>query len=146
MNEHVDHAQLVEASPDAIILADREGIIRVWNAAATRIWGHRAEDAIGQNLDLIVPERYREAHWTGFDRAMKDGVTKYVGQSLPTRSMRIDGSTFYVELGFAIVLDAEGQATGALATARDITERFEQERDMRRRLAELEKQAEGAAE
>jgi PAS domain S-box-containing protein len=69
----VDPAMLVEHSPDAMIFADREGIIRVWNAAATRIFGHDAEAAIGQNLDLIVPERFREQHWTGFDRALAEG-------------------------------------------------------------------------
>jgi PAS domain S-box-containing protein len=142
MNEHIDPAQLVEESPDAMIFADREGIIRVWNGAATRIFGHKAEDAVGQSLDLIVPERFREAHWAGFHRAMNDGATKYVGQSLPTRSMRDDGSSFYVELGFAVLLNAQGESVGALATARDITERFEQEREMRRRLTELEKAAE----
>jgi PAS domain S-box-containing protein len=137
----VDPATLVEHSPDAMIFADREGIIRVWNAAATRIFGHAAEDALGQNLDLIVPERFREQHWTGFDRALAEGRTKYEGQSLPTRSQRADGSAFYVELSFAIVLDASGEAAGALATARDITERFERDRETRRRLTELEKQA-----
>jgi PAS domain S-box-containing protein len=136
----VDPAQLVEQSPDAMILADREGIIRVWNAAAERIFGHSAADALGQSLDLIVPERFREAHWTGFHRAMADGVTKYVGQSLPTRSMRADGESFYIELGFAILLDEAGQAIGALATARDITQRFEQDRQTRRRIADLEQQ------
>jgi len=140
---NVDPAQLVEQSPDAMILADREGIIRVWNAAATRMFGHSAETAIGQSLDLIVPERFREAHWTGFHRAMADGVTKYVGQSLPTRSMRADGEPFYIELGFAILLDEHGQATGALATARDITERFERDREARRHVKELEEQLAG---
>ncbi len=142
---NIDYARLVEDSPDAMIFADREGIIHVWNAAATRIFGHTSEAALGQSLDLIVPERFRDAHWSGYKRALADGVTKYVGQSLPTRSMRADGSPFYVELSFAIVLSAEGEAIGAMATARDITERFEQDREQRRRLAELEKAAEGSA-
>lgn len=142
---HIDYALLVEDSPDAMIFADREGIIRVWNTAATRIFGHTSEAALGQTLDLIVPERFRDAHWDGYNRALADGVTKYVGQSLPTRSMREDGSAIYVELSFAIVLGADGAAAGALATARDITARFEQERELRRRLAELERPAENSA-
>lgn len=141
----IDYARLVEDSPDATIFADREGIIRVWNAAATRTFGHTSEAALGQSLDLIVPERFRDAHWSGYNRALADGVTKYVGQSLPTRSMRADGSAFYVELSFAIVLNAEGEAIGAMATARDITQRFEQEREQRRRITELEQAAEGSA-
>jgi len=85
-------SQLVEDSPDAMIFADREGVIRVWNSAAERIFGHRAEAALGQTLDLIVPERFREQHWTGYDRALTARATKYVGQSLPTRAMRADGT------------------------------------------------------
>ena len=138
-------SQLVEDSPDAMIFADREGVIRVWNSAAERIFGHRAEAALGQTLDLIVPERFREQHWTGYDRALTARATKYVGQSLPTRAMRADGTQITVELSFAIVLGADGEALGALATARDISERFEQERELRRRLRELEAGAGNAA-
>ncbi len=129
---------LVEQSPDAMVFADRSGVIRIWNAACERIFGHSRGQAIGQRLDLIVPERFREAHWEGFERAIGDGETKYAGQSLPTRALRGDGEQFYVELSFAIVRDDDGEVAGALATARDITERFEQDRSNRRRLAELE--------
>ena len=145
MNEAAGYVRLVQDSPDAMVFADLAGVIRVWNAAAARIFGHTPEAAIGQTLDLIVPERFREQHWTGFHRAIADGATKYLGQSLPTRSMRADGSAFYVELSFAILLDSDGTALGALATARDITERFEQDREMRRRLAELEQAVEKQA-
>src|SRR4051794_38485206 len=103
----VEPATLVEQSPDAMIFADREGVIRVWNAAAERIFGHSPAAAIGQSLDIIVPDRFRDAHWTGFRRALLDGATKYAGQSLPTRSMRADGESFYVELSFAIIHDAD---------------------------------------
>lgn len=134
---HVDPVLLVEQSPDAVIFADREGTIRTWNAAAARIFGFPASEALGKNLDIIIPERFRPAHWTGFERAMGDAKTKYVGQSLPTRALRADGTQFYVELGFAIIV-ADGKAVGALATARDITERFEKERADRARMKELE--------
>ncbi|MEZ4553957.1 MAG: PAS domain S-box protein [Dehalococcoidia bacterium] len=134
----IEARDLIEQSPDAMIFADREGIIRAWNQAAERIFGHSATTANGQTLDLIVPERFREQHWTGYDRALAARVTKYVGQSLPTRALRADGTQITVELSFAIVLGADGEAVGALATARDITERFEQERELRRRLRELE--------
>jgi PAS domain S-box-containing protein len=85
-----------------------------------------------------VPERFREAHWEGYERAIGEGETKYAGQSLPTQALRADGHQFYVELSFAIVRSDEGEVVGALATARDITERFKKDRDSRRRLAELE--------
>jgi PAS domain S-box-containing protein len=129
---------LVSQSPDAVIFADREGVIREWNAAAERIFGHAQAEAIGQSLDIIVPERFREAHWRGYERAIGEGSTKYSGQSLPTRSERKDGAQIYVELTFAIIHDAGGQVIGALAHARDITERWENDRRQRQRLRELE--------
>lgn len=141
MNNHtpdIEARRLVEDSPDAMIFADREGVIRVWNRAAERIFGFTAEAALGQTLDLIVPERFREQHWTGFDRALAARATKYVGQSLPTRALRADGAQLTVELSFAIILGEDGEAAGALATARDITERFEADRELRRRLRDLE--------
>jgi PAS domain S-box-containing protein len=119
---------LVQQAPDAIIFSDPTGVIRVWNAAAQRIFGFPASDALGANLDLIIPERFREAHWRGFERALANRQTKYVGQALPTKSVRSDGTQIYVELSFAIILDANGDVSGALAHARDITERFKKER------------------
>lgn len=131
-------ARLLERVPDAVIFATPDGRIQYWNAAAERVFGHSAAEAVGQSVDLIVPEQFRERHWTGFDQALEARATKYEGQALPTRSMRADGATIYVELGFAMVLDDSGEVMGVLATARDITERFEREREARRRLRELE--------
>lgn len=134
-------AQLIEQAPDAVIFAGNDGMVRSWNDGATAIFGHTADEAIGQNLDLIVPERFRDAHWKGYDRALAAGDTKYRGQALPTRSMRKDGTAIYVELSFAIVKDASGEVIGALAHARDITERFQREREQRERIKELEARA-----
>lgn len=130
---------LVAQAPDAVIFADLKGVIRAWNAAAERVFGHSTEEAIGQSLDLIVPERFREAHWRGYERALAAGETKYSGQALPTRSVRKDGSTIYVELTFAIIHDSHDTVAGALAHARDITERWASEREQRQRLQELER-------
>ncbi|MAE93044.1 MAG: hypothetical protein CL910_00145 [Deltaproteobacteria bacterium] len=131
--------RLVDQAPDAMILADTEGRIRVWNPAATRVFGFASGTAIGASLDIIIPERFREAHWRGFRRALADGTTKYLGQALPTRATRADGTPIYVELSFSIVLDGEGRVCGALAQARDISERFEKERSDRKRIEELER-------
>lgn len=131
--------RLIQQAPDAVILAGTDGTIEVWNPAAERVFGVAAADAIGQSLDMIIPERFREAHWTGFDRALNDRATKYAGEALATRAQRADGETIYVEMSFAIVLDDGGEAIGALAHARDITERFQQEREQRKKLADLEK-------
>jgi PAS domain S-box-containing protein len=129
---------LIEQAPDAIIFAGTDGMIRTWNAAATTMFGFAAGEAIGQSLDIIIPEPFRERHWTAYDRALEAGDTKYRGQSLPTRAQRKGGEQFYVELGFAIVHDPGGAVIGALAHARDITARFETERTARRHLREVE--------
>ncbi len=136
---------LLDQAPDAVIFAGPDGIIREWNTAAEALFGHAASDAIGQSLDLIVPERFREAHWKGFDKALGEGDTKYRGQALPTRSMRKDGTDFYVELTFAIVHNVDGKVIGALAHARDITERWTHDREQRQRLRELEERLEKQA-
>lgn len=132
--------KLLDQSPDAVIFAGTDGTISYWNDAAERIFGFPAANALGESLDLIIPEQFREAHWKGFDRALAAGDTKYRGQVLPTRAVRADGETIYVELSFAIVKDGEHKVLGALATARDITERFKRDREIRRKLRELEQQ------
>ncbi len=134
---------LLDQGPDAVIFAGTDGLVAYWNAAAERIFGHTSAAAMGQSLDIIIPEQYREAHWTAYDRALADGDTKYRGQSLATRSVRADGEKIYVELSFGIIKDAAGASIGAIATARDITERFTADREMRRKLRELEKAAAG---
>jgi PAS domain S-box-containing protein len=136
---------LLEQAPDAVIFADREGVIRVWNPAAERIFGFSRGEAVGQSLDIIVPERFREAHWRGYERALAAGETKYSGQALPTRSARKDGETIYVELTFAIIKDTAGGVLGALAHARDISERWAREREQAQRMKELQAKAGGPA-
>lgn len=142
MNAHVDPtllSDLLAQCPDAVIFAAADGTIQYWNAAAERVFGHTAAEAVGRSLDLIIPERFRESHWSAFERAVEAGATKYDGQALATRSQRKDGTAIYVELAFAMV-QRDGATIGALATARDITERFQKERAQRERLAELERQ------
>ncbi len=129
---------LIDQSPDAIVFADTAGTICVWNAAAERIFGFSASDALGKTQEIIIPERFRDAHRRGFERALAERRTRYAGQALPTRALRADGTQIYVELTFSIVLDAEGDVLGALAHARDITDRFQKERAARKRLQELE--------
>lgn len=131
-------ALIVEQSPDAVIYAGRDGVIQVWNAAATEMFGFAKEDAVGKDLNIIIPEQFRDQHWTGYDRALEAGDTKYRGKALPTKALRASGDTFYVELSFAIIRDEGGEVIGALAHARDISERFEQDRAARRKLRDLE--------
>jgi PAS domain S-box-containing protein len=137
----VDTQALLDQNPDAVVFADTAGVIRYWNAAAERIFGFTAGDALGSNLDIIIPEPFRQRHWAGYERALAAGETKYRGQSLPTKAQKADGTEFYVELSFEIVQADNGTVVGAMATARDITERFERERETRRELRELKERA-----
>ena len=134
-------ARFADQAPDAIIYAGRDGNIAYWNAAAERVFGYTAEAAMGQYLDLIIPEQFRVAHWAGFEKALATGVTKYAGQALATRALNAAGETIYVELSFSIVFDDAGAGIGALAFARDINERFARDRDLRRELRALKEAA-----
>jgi PAS domain S-box-containing protein len=130
---------LVHQAPDAIVFADTSGVIRFWNAAATRVFGFSEEQAIGESLDLIIPERFREAHWNGFDRALEARVTKYAGQALATRSVRSDGVQIYVELSFSIVLDDDGTCWAHCHT-RGISQNDSEETEQRVNVFKTSKQ------
>ena len=109
---------LVEQGPDAIIFADREGIIRLWNARAEEMFGYAASEAVGRSLDLIIPPHLRAAHWQGYRQAIAAGRTRSVGRPMLTRATHQDGSKLYVEVAFGIVCDKQQGVLGALATAR----------------------------
>lgn len=125
-----------EPGPEAVIFADREGAIRYWGGGAEAVFGHRAPEALGESLDLIIPERFRQAHWQAYDRALATGKTKYDNRALTTRSMKKDGRTIYVDLRFVLVQDERGAVLGALATGRDCTARYLAERQQREQSAQ----------
>src|SRR5690349_8588805 len=93
--------RLVQRAPDAMIFADREGTIRVWNSSAELVFGYPAAEVVGGSLDVIIPERLRNAHWRGFRTAIETGRAKYVGRVLTTRAVHKNGSRLYVDLSFA---------------------------------------------
>ncbi|MCC6207166.1 MAG: PAS domain S-box protein [Gammaproteobacteria bacterium] len=134
MTHQVENANLnlfqasVEQAPDAIIFADRSGAIRVWNSGAETVFGYSADEMQGCNLDVIIPERLRSAHWQGFHRAIDTGLTKYDNRVLTTRSVHKNGSKLYVDMSFGLVRDATGVVIGALAVARDCTVRHLKEK------------------
>ena len=120
---------IIEQIADAVIYADETGIIRRWNHAAATLFGYSATEALGQRLDLIIPEHLRAAHWRGFEAAMTNGVMKLQGRPTLTRAAHKTGRKLYVELTFALLKrEAGGSARGAVAVARDVTERIEQQR------------------
>jgi PAS domain S-box-containing protein len=109
---------VVEQAPDAMIFADPEGKIRVWNTRAEALFGFAASEATGRSLDLIIPQRLRAAHWQGYHQAIAAERTQSDGTPMLTRATHKDGSKLYVELAFAIVSDKRHGVLGALATAR----------------------------
>ncbi|MCC6196484.1 MAG: PAS domain S-box protein [Burkholderiales bacterium] len=123
---------IIEGVSDALIYADREGRIVRWNEASSRLFGFTAAEALGQSLDIIIPEHLREAHWRGFDAAIARGATRLNGRPTLTRGLRKDGARLYVEMTFALVKDPSGAVMGSVAMARDVTERTEKERAARR--------------
>jgi len=130
-------ADLLQSMPEAMIFADLDGIIRLWNPGAENVFGFSAGEAIGQSLDLIIPERMRQAHWDGFNQAIERGGVKPGRTSMITRSLHKSGESIYVDMSFAMVKDVAGKMTGSLAVARDATKRFTEEKALRKQLAEL---------
>jgi len=134
----VDLEALVRAAGDAIIVADPEGRIVLWNPAAEHIFGYAAAEALGQTLDLIIPERFRPRHWAGYREVVRTGRTRYGRQVLRVPAVRKDGQRISIAFTVALLVDAEGRVNGVAAIARDETARWEAEQQLRRRLAELE--------
>jgi PAS domain S-box-containing protein len=130
---------IVEGSPDAIVFADREGTIRAWNAAAERMFGYAASEAVGRSLDIIIPENLRARHWTGYQEVMRTGVTRYGTELLSVPALRKDGTRLSLEFGVALVRGPDGDLAGIVATLRDVTERWRRDKELRERLARLEK-------
>lgn len=108
---------------DALIFIDLQGVIRVWNAMAAALFGFGPEEALGQSVDLIIPEHLRAAHWRGFHRAIAAGHTAS-REVRTTRGVHQSGRKLYVDMSFAIVTDGRGAALGSVAMARDATERY----------------------
>jgi PAS domain S-box-containing protein len=132
---------IVREAADAIVYADAEGVIRFWNASAERIFGFTAAEAVGQSLDLIIPERLRGRHWEGFSQVMQTGQSRYgAGDLLAVPAQRKDGARLSVE--FTIVLlhnDAAGpmphRIPGMAAILRDVTQRFNETKALKEQLA-----------
>jgi PAS domain S-box-containing protein len=121
--------RILDQVADAVISTDRSGTIIRWNDACNALFGYSAEEALGQSVELIIPDHLRAAHWSGFDAAMTSGATKLQGRPTLTRALHKSGRRLYVEMSFAIVKgDTESDVFGAVAMARDVTERVARER------------------
>jgi PAS domain S-box-containing protein len=132
------YEQVLEALGDAVVICDRDGVIRFWNAAAERLFGFAPTEALGSSLDLIIPERLRARHWAGFEKALATGQTRYEHDVLRVPATHKDGRALSIAFTVGLLLGPERKVTGLVAVIRDDTKRFAEERDLRKRLAELE--------
>ncbi|GJD38979.1 MULTISPECIES: PAS domain S-box protein [Methylobacterium] len=137
----INVSQLVEAAGDAIVVSDPDGAIVVWNASAERIFGFSSSEALGQSLDLITPERQRQRHWDGYAKTMRTGITRYGTEVLRVPALHKDGRSLSIAFTVGLLNGPDGSVIGILAIIRDETRRWNDERQMRKRLSELESAA-----
>ncbi len=126
----------LSSSADAIVYSDRDGLIRLWNPGAERLFGYPAEEALGRSLDLIVPEKQRQRHWAGYRRVMQTGQTRYAdGDLLTVPALRKDGTRVSLEFTITPIFDRRDEIEGLLAILRDVTKRFEELRVLRKEVS-----------
>jgi PAS domain S-box-containing protein len=129
---------VVKESAEAIVVTDPAGIIRLWNDGAARMFGYSVEEAMGQNLDIIIPEKLRDRHWKGYFQTMATGYTRYGDKLLSVPATHRDGQRRSIEFGVALLRDDADQIVGISAIMREITERRNAEKALRTKIAELE--------
>jgi PAS domain S-box-containing protein len=129
---------IVAASSDAIMFSDRDGIIRLWNSGAVKMFGFSSEEALGQSLDLIIPENLRGRHWDGYGRVMESGSSRYSTDLLSAPALRKDGTRISTEFSMVMVKDDAGRMLGVAAIIRDVTARWQREKELKERIKALE--------
>jgi PAS domain S-box-containing protein len=144
MQANIDFHQFADAVGDGIIVCDAAGAITVWNPASTRIFGFTAEEALGQSLDLIIPERQRQRHWDGYHKTMATGETRYGSDLLRVPALHKEGKPLSIAFTVAMLHDAQGKVSAIIAIVRDETVRWTEERVLKTRLAQLEAKAAAA--
>jgi PAS domain S-box-containing protein len=138
MQTTIDLEQVVAAIGDAIIVSDPEGRVTFWNSAAERIFGFTKDEAIGKSLDLIIPDRLQARHWDGYKKTMQTGQTRYGNDVLKVPAVHKDGRPLSIAFTVALLYSGPGKLSGIVAVIRDETSRFQEERSLRKRIAELE--------
>ncbi len=138
MTQNFDHQQLVESAADAIMACDAAGKITLWNAASTRMFGFTEAEAMGQSLDIIIPQRQQARHWEGYHVTMASGITKYGASVLRVPAVHKDGHTLSIAFTVSLMHDAQGKVSAIVAIVRDESVKFAEERALRKRITELE--------
>ena len=135
----IDFKALVDAVGDAVIAADAEGAITLWNPAAERMFGFTPMEALGKSLDLITPHRHQKRHWDGYYKTMESGKTKYGNDVLRVPAVHKDGHALSIAFTVALLFDSEGKVSAIVAVIRDESVKFAEDRALKLRLSELEK-------
>lgn len=138
--------RIVEQAADAIVAVDTEGRIVLWNAAAERLFGFSAAEAIGQSLSIIVPPKHHARHWEGFHRVAATGETRYGTQLLRVPGLRKDGGQVSIAFTVSLLKGADGRVEAMAAVIRDETARWQEEKALRERLRRLEQGSTPSAE
>jgi PAS domain S-box-containing protein len=145
MSAAINLNQFVTAVGDAIVVTDTGGAVTVWNPAAERIFGYTRAEALGESLDLIIPERLRKRHWDGYHQTMRTGETKYGSKLLRVPAVHKDGRALSIAFSVALLNSPDGKPLAIAAVIRDETSQFNEQRALRKRLAEAEAAMELAA-
>lgn len=138
MQTTTDLTQLVEAVGDAIVASDAGGAIVLWNPAAQRMFGFTEAEALGQSLDIIIPQRQQQRHWDGYHQTMATGKTRYGNDVLRVPAVHKDGHSLSIAFTVALLHTPDNQVSAIVAVIRDETSRFAEERALKKRLTELE--------
>ncbi len=130
---------LVDSAAEAIIYADRDGMIRLWNAGAERLFGYTAAEAVGESLDIIIPPKLRERHWEGYYRVMNGGESRYgPGDLLAVPGLHKNGERVSLEFTVVPLHDESGAMVGMASVLRDVTERWNEMKRLKSRVQQLE--------
>ncbi len=138
MNQQVDLKQLIHAMGDAVVVSNEDGKIILWNPAAEQMFGYSEAEALGKNLDIITPDRFRQRHWDGYHKSMETGTTKYGKQTLRVPAVHKDGHTLSIAFTVAMLYDEHQKVTGVAAIIRDETLRFQEEKELKKQLLDLQ--------
>lgn len=130
--------QIVDNAGDAIVLGDVDGKVQLWNVGAERIFGFPADEVVGKSMDFIIPESLRERHREGYGEAMRTGRTQYSRNLLAVPAIRKDGKRISIEFTIVLVRGKDGRLLGPAAIVRDVTPRWNQDKEFRKRLTDLE--------
>ena len=137
---NIDFAKLVDSIGDAVVISDAQGIIIYWTPSAERIFGFNKTEALGSTMDFIVPERLRHRHNEGYEHSMQTGTTRYGDKLLTVPALHKSGKPLSIAFTASMIFDENHKAVAVAAVIRDDTERFTEQRALKKRIAELEAQ------